>query len=115
MNVLMLVPIQNSRVALRGVVTTQMGVTGAHVKMDTPIMDRKGPRVQVSSLHPYRISDYSLIGESIAASHSAHFDSSRGSARLSTQQQFGASWKSCWLKSLKNIHIFLQLIQLSMF
>lgn len=65
MNVLLLIPTKKSCVALRGGVTTQMGVTGAHVKMDTPIIERKRPRVQVSTLHPYRISDYSLIDESI--------------------------------------------------
>lgn len=35
--------------------------------------------------------------------------------QFSTQQQIGASWKSCWLKSLKNIHLFLQFIWLGMF
>lgn len=47
MNVLM-----KNCVALWGGVTTHMGVTGACVKMDTPITERKGPRVHVSSLHP---------------------------------------------------------------
>lgn len=53
MNAPMLNPTE-SCVALRGGVTTQMGVTGASVKMGTPIMERKEPGVQVSSQHHFQ-------------------------------------------------------------
>lgn len=56
MNVQLLIPMTHPCVALRGGVPTQMGVTGAHVKMATPIMEMKIPNVQVSSLHPHHIS-----------------------------------------------------------
>lgn len=75
--------------ALRGLVTTQMGVTGAAVKMATPTMESKGPGAPVGSLSLcivfQSISDYFSTTFSTVFSSKAFLSVELNCGRFSTE------------------------------